>query len=209
VPANIKTIGVVTVVPSKMHLTRFGMFDTACDWLDISDLQIDRIVFETAARTFPSQYRLVRLTVDRGAEIHTRNTEVMGAFKSFPGIAEQIKKFSRGSGTVDAYLLFWSSHAASNCDMNPGAIGYGFGLSKNLNHPAHIHAFAGLSLIDARTSQIYWGKEAYPGYTRLDGFEWKDSVAQMPAQQRQILKGLIQKIVAAEVATTSRAMLAR
>jgi hypothetical protein len=84
IPSSIKTIGVVTVIPSKIHVYRWGFFTTACDWLDIFDLHLERAVFDSATRALSPRYKLVRTTVARDAIIQTRNTEVMGAFRFFP-----------------------------------------------------------------------------------------------------------------------------
>jgi hypothetical protein len=93
IPPTIKSIGVVTVIPSKMHIYRFGVLDTACDRLGITNLHLDRAVFDGASRAFLPRYKMIRMTVDPDAVIRTSNTEVMGAFKSFPSIVSKSGKF--------------------------------------------------------------------------------------------------------------------
>jgi hypothetical protein len=207
VPPHIKSIGVVTVVPSKIHIYRWGYLDTACDWLDITNLHVDKAAFDGAAHALSPKYKVVRTKVDRDAVIRTSNTEVMGAFKSFPSIGEQVRQISRPESQVDAYLLIWSSHSANTCDLRPGVIGYGFGVTKSLNSPPHLHTFAGMSLIDSKTLQIVVSRQLQPSYLRLDNFEWRDSLAAMSAQQRQLIQKLIPQMVRAGVTSTSRELL--
>jgi len=207
IPPTIKSIGVVTVIPSKMHIYRFGVLDTACDRLGITNLRLDKAAFDGATRAFSPGYKMIRTTVDPDAVIRTSNTEVMGAFKSFPGIGQQVRQISRAEGQVDAYLLIWSSHAADKCALKPGMIGLGVGLTKNLFSPPNLHIFAGLNLRDARTLQILWSRELRPSYKRLDNFEWRDSFAELTPQQRQLISTLLPQMVANAVWSTSRELL--
>ncbi len=205
----IKTIGVVTVVPAKIHIFRSGLLDTPCDWLDITDAHLDRVVLDSAARALSARYKLVRTKVDPDAVIRTRNTEAFGAFKSFPSIGEQVRQISRHGDQVDAYLLVWSSHSANKCAaLRPADIGHGFGFSKNLIGPPHLHTFAEMLLIDAKAVRTLSARELRPAYLRLDNFEWKDTVAAMSPQQRQLINSLLQKMVAAAVYATSTELLA-
>jgi hypothetical protein len=197
----------VTVVPSKIHIYRWGFLDTACDWLDISDLHVDRAAFDGAVRALSPKYKMVRTRVDRDAVIRTSATEVMGAFKSFPSVGEQVRRISRPESQVDAYLLIWSSHVANKCELRPGVIGYGFGVTKSLNNPPNLHTFAGVSLIDSKTLQTVMARELRPSYMRLDNFEWRDRFAEMSAQQRQFIQKQIPQMVRAGVASTSSELL--
>jgi hypothetical protein len=204
IPPQIKTIGVVTVIPPKIHIFRWGNWDTACDWLDITGLHLDRAAFEGAARALSPKYKVVRTTVDPNAVIQTRNTEVMGMFKSFPPVGEQVRQISRPEASVDAYLLIWSSHDQNTCGLMPGAIGYGIGLTKSLSNPPNLHVFAVVSLIDAKSLQTLWSVGLRPSTLRLDNFDWKDSLAEMTLQQRQLINALFPKMVTDAVLSTSR-----
>lgn len=206
-PPSIRTIGVVTLVPSKIHIYRWGFIGTACDWLDISDLHLEKVVFDGAARALSTRYKVVRTTVARDAIIQTRNTEVMGAFRFFPSVGEQVRQIARPESQVDAYLLVWSSHNANICGLNPGVIGYGIGFTKSLENSAHVHAYAGMSIIDAKTLEILGSRTLRPAYVQLDNFEWKDKVAEMTPQQRQFVTTVMVKLISLAVFTTSKGLL--
>jgi hypothetical protein len=204
IPPNIGSIGVVTVIPPKIHIHRFGLLDTACDWLDITNLHLDKAAFDGAVRALSPRYRIIRTTVDPNAVIRTSNTEIMGMFKSFPSIGEQVRQLSHAESAVDAYLLIWSRHSENICQLTPGQVGHGFGLTKHLFDPPNLHIFAQVMLIDGRTLQPLLNVGLRPSYQRLDNFDWKDSVAALSVQQRQQINTLLSKMITDAVSATSR-----
>jgi hypothetical protein len=206
IPAHIRTLAVVTVIPSKVHVFRWGFMDHACDWLDVTSLHLEKAAFDGVSRALTSKYRVVQAKVDRDAVIRTSNTEVMGAFRLFPTVGEQVRRISHTDVPVDAYLLIWSSHNANVCELRPGIIGYGVGLTKSLANAPNLHAFAGMSIIDTKTLETLKSRELRPSVIPLDGFEWKDSLAEMTAQQRQLITTLLVKLVGNASFATSKAL---
>jgi hypothetical protein len=206
-PTSIKTIGVVTVVPSKIHVYRWGFIDTACDWLDIAPLHLEKAVFESATRALSPRYKVVRATVAPDAIIQTRNTEVMGAFKSFPSVGEQVRQLAHPESRVDAYLLVWSSHSANTCGLQPGVIGYGMGFTKSLNNPPYVHAYGEMSIIDGSTLEQLRSRPLRPANVRIENFEWKEGLAEMTPQQRQLIPTMMAKLVSLAVFSTSKDLL--
>src|SRR5262245_20769191 len=95
-PATAKTIGILPLLPASAHLFRVAMlrFNNVCKPLDLKGANLEAAAYSAAAAALAARYKTTRLTAPAGAEIHTRNTEVMGAFKSFPSIAAQIRQMA-------------------------------------------------------------------------------------------------------------------
>jgi hypothetical protein len=93
-----KTVGVVLVVPSTGHLARGSWLGNSCDFFDLKEMNLYGAVFDAARSVLSSRYRVVRVSVAPGAAIRTPNTEIFGAFKSFPPVGEQVQQFSRPEG---------------------------------------------------------------------------------------------------------------
>ena len=204
-----KTVGVVLVAPPTGHLSRDGWFTgKSCDFFDLKEINLYGAVFEAAHSVLSSRYSVVRVSVAPGAAIRTRNTEVLGAFKSFPPIGEQVRQFARAGGPVDLYLVIWSSLSANTCTLHPNTpVGFGIGLTKIGSGPTHLHAFGEAFVVDARTLQTSAPVYLRSAFVRLDRFEWKDKRTDMTDQQWQLIKALIPKVLSIAVQSASRQLL--
>jgi hypothetical protein len=207
-PAN-KAVGVVLVVPPTGHLAHNGWFTTpSCDFFDLKEMNLYGAVFEAARSALSPRYKLVRVAVAPEAAIRTSNTEVFGAFKSFPPIGEQVRQLSRPQAPVDLYLVIWSSLSANTCALHPNTtIGFGIGLTQISERPTHLHAFGEAFLVDARTLQTSSSVHLQSAFARLDGFEWKGKRAELTDQQWRLIKTMIPKVLSAAVHSASRQLL--
>jgi hypothetical protein len=206
-PASAKTIGVISVLPASGHLSYVGLlrFNNECNSFDLKGANLESAAYGAASAALAPRYRTVRLTAPAGAEIHTSNTEVMGAFKSFPSIAEQIRHFAHPPPSVDAYLLVWGTARNSSCMDLPQA--YGFGLTKMRSNPASVHAYAQLILIDARTNEELATATMRDASAPLPGFDWKDKPAEVSAEQAQQIRTAMQKVFGAAVSAAVKSLL--
>lgn len=204
-----KTVGVVLVVPPTGHLARNSWLSgNSCDFFDLKELNLYGAVFDAARSALSSRYKVVRVSVAPGAAIRTPNTEMFGAFKSFPPVGEQVRQFSRAEGPVDLYLVIWSSLSANTCDLHPNTpVGFGIGLTQISSRPTHLHAFGDAFVVDARTLQTSASVFLQSAFVRLDGFEWRDKRTQMTEQQWQMIKTLMPKVLSAAVQSASRQLL--
>jgi len=130
----------------------------------------------------------------------------MGAFRLFPTVGAQVRQIVHADVPADAYLLIWSPHNQNVCELRPGVIGYGVGLTKSLVNEPNIHAFAGMSVIDTKTLEILKARPLRPAVAPLENFEWKDTLAEMTAQQRQLITTLLVKLVSTASFATSKAL---
>jgi hypothetical protein len=166
------------------------------------------VVFDAVQSALSSRYKAVRVSVAPGSAIRTRNTEVFGAFKSFPPVGEQVRQFSRVEGPVDLYLVIWSSLSANTCDLHPNTpVGFGIGLTKIGSGPTHLHAFGEAFLVDARTLQTSASVNLRSAFVRLDRFEWRDRRAQLTDQQWLTIKTLMPKVLSMAAQSASRQLL--
>lgn len=201
-------VGIVLVVPPTGHLARNGWFTgTGCDFFDLKEMNLYQAVFDAARSALAPKFKVVRVSVAPDATIRTSNTEVFGAFKSFPSIGEQVRQFSRHKEPVDLYLVIWSSLSGNTCDLHPSTpVGYGIGLT-SISGRQHMHAFGEAFLVDPRTLKTspsaYFGSAFMP----LDGFEWKDKRSELTDQQWRMIKTMIPKLLAAAVQTASKQLL--
>jgi hypothetical protein len=197
------------VVPPTGHLSRDGWFvEKSCDFFDLKEMNLYGAVFDAAHSVLSSRYRVVRVSVAPGAAIRTRNTEVFGAFKSFPPVGEQVRQFSRAEGPVDLYLVIWSSLSANTCELHPNTpVGFGIGLTKIGSRATHLHAFGEAFVVDARTLQTSASVYLKSAFVPLDRFEWRDKRVQLTNQQWQMIKTLVPKVLSAAVQSASRRLL--
>jgi hypothetical protein len=204
-----RTVGVVLVVPPTGHLARNSWFSgTGCDFFDLKEMKLSEAVFSAARSALSSRYKVVRVSVAPGAAIRTSNTEVFGAFQSFPPVGEQVRKFSRPEEPVDLYLVIWSSASANTCGLHPNTpVGYGIGLTQISDRPTHLHAFGEAFLVDARTLKTSQSVYLGSAFVRLDGFDWKDKRSELSGRQWQLIKTLIPKVLSTAVQSASRQLL--
>jgi hypothetical protein len=204
-----KAVGVVLVAPPTGHLARNSWFSgTGCDFFDLKEMNLYGAVFDAARSALSARYKMVQVSVTPEAAIRTSNTEILGIFKSFPPIGEQVREFSRPKAPVDLYLVIWSSLSANDCDLHPNTpVGYGIGLTKVSDRPVHLHAFGEAFLVDARTLQISPSVYLQSAYVRLDGFEWKDKRGELTDQQWRMIKTMTPKVLSAAVHSASRQLL--
>jgi hypothetical protein len=64
-----------------------------------------------------------------------------------------------------------------------------------------------MSLIDAYTLETVRARPLRPATVRVDNFEWKDGLAEMTLQQRQLIPTVMAKLVSTAVFSTSRELL--
>jgi hypothetical protein len=200
-PASAKTIGVIALLPSTGHLLHVGLlrFNNACKPFDLKGANLETAAFNAASRLLSPRYKVVRLTAAAGAELHTKNTEVFGAFKSFPSIAAQVRELAHPPQSIDAYLLVWGRAVHSGCLDNPQP--YGFGLTRSFSGSAVVHAYAQVILIDAHTDEelaTVWTRGAT---APLPGFDWKNQPAEVSAEQAQQIRTAVQTVFAGGVST--------
>jgi hypothetical protein len=207
-PASAKTIGVLPLLPANGHLFQVALlrFNNACKPFDLKGANLEAAAYNAAAAALGPRYKTVRLTAPASAEIHTRNTEVMGAFKSFPTIAAQIRQMAHPPQSVDAFLLVWGRAKDSDCLDLPRA--YGFGLTKLGANPAAVHAYAEVILIDAHTDEELGTANMKGATAPLPGFDWKnqDKPAEVSPEQAQQIRTAMQKMFAAAVAADVRTL---
>lgn len=205
------SIGVVLIVPPTGHLAHNGWFTTpTCDFFDLKEMNLYSAVFEAARSVLAPRYKVVRVSVPADAAIRTSNTEVFGAFKSFPPVGEQVRQFARPQSPVDHYLVIWSSLSANTCALHPSTtVGFGIGLTQISDRPTHLHAFGEAFLVDAKTLQISSPVLLQSAFTRLDGFEWKGKRSDLTDQQWRLIKTTIPKVMAVGVTMASRQLLSR
>jgi hypothetical protein len=202
-PASAKTIGVISLVPSAGHLLQVAIlrFNYACKPLDLKGANLETAAFNAASRALSPRYKTVRLTAPPGAALHTSNTEVMGAFKSFPSIAAQIRQLAHPPQSIDAYLVVWGQARNSECQDNPQADGYGFGLTRFVGGKTVVSAFAQVLLVDAHTDAEL-GTASMRGATApLPGFDWKNEPGEVSAEQAQQIRTAVQTVFAGAVST--------
>jgi hypothetical protein len=199
IPASVKTIGVISLLPASGHLLHVAVlrFTNACEPFDLKGANLESAAYSAASLALSPRYKVVRMTAPPGSEIHTKNTEAFGAFKSFPSIAEQIRRIAHPAPSVDAYLLVRARAAHSACMDNPQA--YGFGLTKSAYGDAAIHTYGQVILINARTDEELATGTMRGATAPLPGFEWKDKPADISAEQAQLIKAAMQKVLAAAV----------
>jgi len=197
-PSPAKTIGVILLLPSTGHLMHVALlrFNNACKPFDLKGANLETAAFNAASRAL-RRYKVVRLTAAPGAELHTRNTEVMGAFKSFPSIAAQIRALAHPPQSIDAYLLIWARAAQSECLDNPRA--YGFGLTKLGVNTAVVHAYAQVILIDAHTEEELATVSTRGATAPLPGFDWTGQPAEVSAEQAQQIRTAVQTAFAGAI----------
>jgi hypothetical protein len=199
-PASAKTLGVIALLPSTGHLVQVALlrFNYECKPFDLKGANLEAAAFNAASRALSPRYKVVRLTAPPGAALHTKNTEVMGAFKSFPTIAAQIRAFARPPQSVDAYLLVWGQARDSECRDAP--LPYGFGLTRSVGGiKTNVSAFAQMILIDAHTDQelgTVWTRDAI---APLSGFDWKGRPAEASPEQAQQITTAMQTAFAGGV----------
>jgi hypothetical protein len=204
-----KAVGVVLVIPPTGHLAHNGWFTTpTCDFFDLKEMNLYGAVFDAARSALSSRYKVVRVSVPPDAAIRTSNTEVFGAFKSFPPIGEQVRQFSRPQAPVDLYLVIWSSLSANTCALHPNTeVGIGIGLTHISSRPTHLHAFGEAFLVDARTLQRSDSVFLQSAFVRLDGFEWKGKRAELTDQQWRMIKAMMPKVLSMAVHSASKQLL--
>lgn len=207
-PASAKTIGVLPLLPTSGHLFQVALlrFNNACKPFDLKGANLEATAYSAAAAALGPRYKAVRLTAPAGAEIHTRNTEVMGAFKSFPTIAAQIRQMAHPPQSVDAYLLVWGRAKNSECLDIPQP--YGFGLTKVGSNVAAVHTYAEMILIDAHTEEELGTANMRGATAPLAGFDWKDKdkPAEVSTEQAQQIRSAMQKVFGAAVAADVRTL---
>jgi hypothetical protein len=201
-PASAKTIGVISLLPTSGHLLQVAIlkFNYVCKPFDLKSVNLETAAFNAATRVLSPRYKTVRLTVPPGAALHTKNTEVMGAFKSFPSIAAQIRQLAHPPASVDAYLLVWGQARNSECQDNPNAQGYGFGLTRFVAGKTVVSAFAQVILIDAHTEEELATAATSDATALLPGFDWKNQEGEVSAEQAQQIRTTMQTNFAGSVA---------
>jgi hypothetical protein len=202
-PGSAKTIGVIALLPSTGHLLQVALlrFNYVCKPFDLKGPNLETAAFNAASRVLSPRYKTVRLTAAAGAALHTKNTEVMGAFKSFPSIAAQIRQLAHPPQSIDAYLLIWGQARDSECLDNPQAQGYGFGLTRFGFGKTVVSAFAQVILIDAHTDEelgTVWTRGAT---APLPGFDWKNEPGELSVEQAQQIRTAVQTLFAGGIST--------
>jgi hypothetical protein len=199
-PASAKTVGVIVLLPSTGHLVQVALlrFNYECKPFDLKGANLETAAFNAASRALAHRYKVIRLTAPAGAALHTKNTEVGGAFKSFPTIGAQIRAFAHPPQSVDAYLLIWGQARDSECRDAP--LSYGFGLIRSAGGiKTNVSALAQMILIDAHTDQelgTVWTRDAI---APLSGFEWKGQTAEASPEQAQQIRTAMQTAFAGGV----------
>jgi hypothetical protein len=205
IPASTRTIGIVSLQPTSGHLFHVALlrFGNECKGFDLKGANLDGVVYSAASAVLAPRYKIVRVALSPGAEIRTSSTEVMGAFKSFPSIADQIRTLARPHPAVDAYVLVWSRQKDSDCLDHPQA--YGVGVTKTFaSSDATVHAYGQLILIDAHTNQNLATVYLRDPTTSLQSFDWKDKPAEVSDQQMQLIRTAMQKVLGAALSTELR-----
>ena len=202
-PASAKSIGVISLLPSTGHLLQVAIlkFNYACKALDLKGANLETAAFNAASRALSPRYKTVRLTAPPGAALHTKNTEVMGAFKSFPSLAAQIRALAHPAQSVDAYLLVWGQQRDSECRDNAVAQGYGFGLTRFVWGKTVVSALAQVILIDAHTEEELASAWTRDSTAPLPNFDWKGEDGQVSAEQAQQIRAVVQKVFTDGVST--------
>jgi hypothetical protein len=180
-------------------------FNYACKPFDLKGANLETAAFNAASRALSPRYKTVRLTAPPGAELHTKSTEVMGAFKSFPTIAAQIRQLAHPPQSVDAYLLVWGQARGSECLDNPRP--YGFGLTRDIIGTTVVSAFVQMMLIDAHTDEELATSSTRDATAPIPSFDWKNQAAEVSAEQAQRIRASVQAVFAAGVATETGKLL--
>lgn len=200
-----KTVGVVSVLPVSGHFFHIAVirFGNACKLFDLAGFNLENTIYAAAASALSPTYKLVRMSVPPGFEIHTSNTEVMGAFKSFPTIGEQVRNMAHPQPTADLYLVVWGRHTQNRCLDLPQA--YGIGVTTYPFGNAKVHTQIELLLIDGHTLQTVALKAAFADGP-LPGFEWNEEAQLVSSQDMGRIRSTMQNLLGSSVASRVRAM---
>jgi hypothetical protein len=200
-----KTVAVVSVLPVSGHFFHIAVirFGNACKLFDLAGFNLENTIYASAASILSPTYKLVRTSVPPGSEIHTSNTEVMGAFKSFPTVGEQVLKMVHPKPTADLYLVAWGRHTDNRCLDLPKP--YGIGVTTYALGNAKVHTLVELFVVDAHTLQTLDSKNVFAD-APLPGFEWNEEAQLVSSQDMGRIRSTMQKLLGSSVATRVREM---
>ena len=200
-----KTVAVASVLPASGHFFHVSVirFGNACKLFDLAGFNLENTIYAAAASVLSPTYKLVRMSVPPGSEIHTSNTEVMGAFKSFPTIGEQVRKMAHPQPTADLYLVAWGRHTDNRCMDVPKA--YGIGVTTYALASAKVHALVELFVVDAHTLQTLVSKNISAD-APLPGFEWNEEAQLVSSQDMGRIRSTMQNLLGSSVAMRVRDM---
>jgi hypothetical protein len=200
-----KTVAVVSVLPVSGHFFHIAVirFGNACKLFDLAGFNLENTIYTAAASVLSPTYKLVRMSVPPGSEIHTSSTEVMGAFKSFPTIGEQVRTMAHPQPTADLYLVAWGQHTHNRCMDYPKP--YGIGVTTYALGNAKVHTLVELFVVDAHTLQTLASKGASAD-APLPGFEWNEEAQLVSSQDMGRIRSTMQNLLGSSVATRVREM---
>jgi hypothetical protein len=200
-----KTVAVASVLPASGHFFHVSVIrlGNACKLFDLAGFNLENTIYAAAASVLSPTYKLVRMSVPPGSEIHTSNTEVMGAFKSFPTIGEQVRTMAHPQTTADLYLIAWGRHTDNRCMDVPKA--YGIGVTTYALANAKVHTLLELFGVDAHTLQTLVSKNVSAD-APLPGFEWNEEAQLVSSQDMGRIRSTMQNLLGSSVATRVREM---
>jgi hypothetical protein len=204
IPASAKTIAIVPLLPVKGHFFSIAAlrFNNVCRPFDLKGANLESSASNAASSVLSSRYKVVRMTTIPGAEIRTKNNQVMGLFRSFPSIGEQIRQIARPASSGDAYVLIWSQQRDSDCLDVPRAYGYGVTKGWQPWGNAVLHAYGQVILVDGRSGEDLTTLP-FKIERDLPGFDWKpDKPAEVTDQQMRMIKSALQKDIGSVAAET-------
>lgn len=195
----------VSVLPVSGHFFHIAVirFGNACKLFDLAGFNLENTIYTAAASALSPTYKLARMSVPPGSEIHTSNTEVMGAFKSFPTIGEQVRTMARPQPTADLYLVAWGRHTDNRCLDLPKP--YGIGVTTYALGKAKIHTLVELFVVEAHTLQTLASKNVFAD-APLPGFEWNEEAQLVSPQDMGRIRSTMQNLLGSSVATRVREM---
>jgi hypothetical protein len=204
-PAAAKTIAVVSVLPPSGHFFHIALirFGNACKLFDLAGFNLESTIYAAAGSVLSPTYKLVRMSVPPGSQIHTSNTEVMGAFKSFPTVGEQVRQMAQPLPAADFYLVAWGRHTDARCMDYPRP--YGIGITTYQFAAAKVHTLVELFLVDAHTLQTL-ASRSVSADAPLAGFEWKEEAQVVSTQDMGRIRSAMQNLLGSSVATRVREM---